>query len=214
MIASAAPRPEPSRTASATRSLSSVPPPHPGGFYLPLVGKLAAQAENGDTGAAFVFTSASPREGVSTVAHAAACELSAATGEKVLLADSRHINCFAPTGAAAHGPVASEGNGVYRLRASVPAPGAAAVPRFELLAQLQHMFPYVLIDCPAMESSAEALEYATRSSGIVLVAAAGVVRRSRLLQARRAIELSRVPLLGCALNQRTYPIPEFLFRWL
>ena len=52
------------------------------GFYFPLVRTLAAEAEKASSGATFVFTSSSPREGVSVVVGTIARELAAVTGEK------------------------------------------------------------------------------------------------------------------------------------
>ncbi len=185
------------------------------GFYFPLVRTLVAEAEKVSSGATFVFTSSSPREGVSVVAGTIAQELSAVTGEKVLIAMADAIGNFAPLpGPEPQNPVIREGNGVFRLRPPQSANCASRVERFELLRQLTELFPFVLVDAAALSVSAEALEFGARSQGIVLVAAAGKVRRNRLLQTKRMIEVSGAPLLGCALNRRTYPIPNFLYKRL
>ena len=187
------------------------------GFYFPLVRTLVAETEKASSGATFVFTSSSPREGVSVVVGKIAVELAAVTGEKVLIAMTDTIGNFAPgpgTGPEPQNPVIREANGVFRLRPPQSANCASRVERFELLRQLTALFPYVLVDAPALSVSAEALEFGARSQGIVLVAAAGKVRRNRLLQTKRMIEVSGAPLLGCALNRRTYPIPNFLYKRL
>ena len=173
------------------------------GFYFPLVRTLVAETEKASSGATFVFTSSSPREGVSVVVG------------KIAMTDA--IGNFAPgpgTGPEPQNPVIREANGVFRLRPPQSANCASRVERFELLRQLTALFPYVLVDAPALSVSAEALEFGARSQGIVLVAAAGKVRRNRLLQTKRMIEVSGAPLLGCALNRRTYPIPNFLYKRL
>lgn len=185
------------------------------GFYFPLVRTLVTGAEKASSGATFVFTSSSPREGVSVVVGTIAQELAAVTGEKVLIAMTDAIGNFAPLpGPEPQNPVIREANGVFRLRPPQSANCASRVERFELLRQLTELFPYVLVDAPALSVSAEALEFGARSQGIVLVAAAGKVRRNRLLQTKRMIEVSGAPLLGCALNRRTYPIPNFLYKRL
>jgi Mrp family chromosome partitioning ATPase len=185
------------------------------GFYIPLVRTLIEEYEKASLGAAFVFTSTAPREGVSVVVANVARELAATTGEKVLIALTSAIGNFAPAqGEVAPEPVIREGNGVFRLRQPSSANSATRVERFELLYQLTRLFPFVLIDAPALTVSAEALEFGARSQGVVLVSAAGQVRRNRLLQTKLLIEFSGAPLLGCALNRRTYPIPNFLYKRL
>lgn len=185
------------------------------GFYFPLVRTLVAEYEKAKLGATFVFTSSTAREGVSVVVGTIAKELAAETGEKVLIAMTDAIGNFAPMpGPEPQNPVIRESDGVFRLRPPQSANCASRVERFELLRQLTELFPFVLVDAPALSASAEALEFGARSQGIVLVAAAGKIRRNRLLQTKRMIEVSGAPLLGCALNRRTYPIPNFLYKRL
>lgn len=185
------------------------------GFYVPLVRKLMEERETAKDGAAFVFTAVGPGEGVSVVTGTVARELASESGEKVLIAEANSIGNFVPAQSSEfREPVMREGSGIYRLRPATSFNSASRAQRFDLLKQLKLLFAFVLIDCPALSVSTEALEFGARSQGLVLVAAAGQVRRSRLLQAKRIIEVSGVPLLGCALNRRTYPIPEFLYRRL
>ena len=174
-----------------------------------------AEYEKSAAGAAFVFTSTSRREGVSVTVDMVARELAAISGEKVLIAATGAIGNFAPAkGQMAPERVIREGNGVFRLRSPEKPDLTTRVERFGLLRQLTHLFHFVFIDAPALSESAEALEYGARTQGVVLVTAAGIVRRHRLLQARRMMEVARIPLLGCALNRRTYPIPNFLYKRL
>ena len=185
------------------------------GFFIPIVRKFMHESEQVNGGAAFVFTSSDPKEGVSVVIAAVARELAAVSGEKVFVAESTALGNLPPSLAPkSWSPIVHEGGGVYRLRLAEFAQVTSRIDRFDLLGQLKHLFPFVLVDCPALSTSAEALEFGVKSRGIVLVAAAGRVRRSRLLQSQTLINVSGVPLLGCALNRRTYPIPEFLFKRL
>ena len=162
-----------------------------------------------------VFTAVGPGEGVSVVTGTVARELASESGEKVLIAEANSIGNFVPAQSSEfREPVMREGSGIYRLRPATSFNSASRAQRFDLLKQLKLLFAFVLIDCPALSVSTEALEFGARSQGLVLVAAAGQVRRNRLLQAKRIIEVSGVSLLGCALNRRTYPIPEFLYRRL
>lgn len=185
------------------------------GFYVPLIRTLMDEGDGATSGQSFVFTSTSPGEGVSAVVETIAKELASSSGEKVLIAMTGAIDNFIPVpGQLAVEPVVREANGVYRLRPPTSGGTATRVERFELLRQLTQLFPYVLIDAPALTVSAEALEFGVKSQGIVLVSAAGQIRRNRLLRTKRMIEVANVPLLGCALNRRTYPIPDFLYKRL
>lgn len=185
------------------------------GFFVPLIRKIMEDGPAGELGGSFVFTSAMPGEGVSAVVTSVARELAAVSGERVLIADAGDIGNFAPADDPDnHEPVIREGRGLYRLRPQTVANNATRVERFFLLKQLKDLFPFVLVDAPALSASAEALEFGARSRGLVLVAAAGKLRRSRLQLTKRMIDVSGVPLIGCALNRRTYPIPDFLYKRL
>lgn len=194
--------------------ISLVKSPEPG-FYVPLVQTFLDIAEREDANVAFVFTASSAREGVSYVIGAVARELAAVTGEKVLVADASAIGNFAPRhDVEPSEPVLREGNGVYRLRPPQSPNGATRIERFTLLRQLKALFPFVLIDAPALDASSEAIEFAAREKGLVLVVGAGSAQRSRLVRAKGMVEAAGVDLLGCVVNRRTYPIPDFLYRRL
>ena len=203
-----------SKRADAQRPVSKMRLVEPG-YFVPLVRKLMEESQSGESSGAFVFTAANPREGVSVVTGAVARELAAVSGERVLLADANAIvNFETAADPEASEPVIHEGNGVFRLRPPVSLNSSSREEKSFLLEQLKDLFTFVLIDCPALSVSTEALELGSRSRGIILVATSGKVRRSRLLSAKGMIEASGVPLVGCALNRRTYPIPNFLYRRL
>jgi protein-tyrosine kinase len=50
--------------------------------------------------------------------------------------------------------------------------------------------------------------------GVVLVVRAGRTSREAVLQAKKRLQLAGARLLGVVLNDRTYPLPEFLYRRL
>ena len=198
----------------ASTSHGHVPVPR-SAYYVPLVRTMMDESAGTSSGSAFVFASSAPGEGVSVVIETIAKELASTSGEKVLIAMSNAIGNFTPVYShLSDEPVIREGNGVFRLRPPSSPDTATRVERFALLRQLTQLFPFVLVDAPALAVSAEALEFGARSRGIVLVSAAGQVRRNRLLQTRRMIEAAGVSLLGCALNRRTYPIPDFIYKRL
>ena len=77
-----------------------------------------------------------------------------------------------------------------------------------------HNFDYVLIDCPSLDSSAQALRWAATVDGVILVVQAGVTRIEQIDTAQRLLQTSSGHLAGIVLNRRTYPIPKFLYKIL
>jgi Mrp family chromosome partitioning ATPase len=70
------------------------------------------------------------------------------------------------------------------------------------LAELRAIFDYVLVDASAKEA------------GVVLVLKANSSRRETVRRAVHELQLANVKVLGAVLNQRTFPIPEALYKWL
>lgn len=83
-----------------------------------------------------------------------------------------------------------------------------------LLPELQREFDYVLIDAPPMESGDDAIVLGRNAEGIVLVLRAHSSRREKARNAVRNLETSNVRVLGAVLNQRTFPVPESIYRKL
>jgi len=78
------------------------------------------------------------------------------------------------------------------------------------LAELRAIFDYVLIDA----SPRDAAVLAGASDGLVLVLKANSSRKETVRNAVRQIQAANVKILGAVLNQRTFPIPEGLYRRL
>lgn len=78
------------------------------------------------------------------------------------------------------------------------------------LAELRSIFDYVLIDA----SPKEAAVLAAASDGLVLVLKANSSRKETVRNAVRQLQSANVNILGAVLNQRTFPIPEGLYRRL
>jgi capsular exopolysaccharide synthesis family protein len=83
-----------------------------------------------------------------------------------------------------------------------------------LLPELQREFDYVLIDAPPIESGDESVVLGRNAEGIVLVLRANASRREKARKAVRDLENSNVRVLGAVLNQRTFPVPESIYRKL
>ena len=83
-----------------------------------------------------------------------------------------------------------------------------------LLPELQREFDYVLIDAPPVESGGESVVLARNAEGIVLVLRANSSRRETARKAVRELESANIRVLGAVLNQRTFPVPESIYRKL
>lgn len=84
----------------------------------------------------------------------------------------------------------------------------------DLWKTLRAHFRYVLFDCSALECSGDVLALAPRIDGTVLVVRAGFTPKAEVQKAARLLSLGCSPFLGSILNERTYPVPGFLYRML
>jgi Mrp family chromosome partitioning ATPase len=75
-------------------------------------------------------------------------------------------------------------------------------------------FTYVLISAPPVGSYSDAVLLGQGVDGVVLVLEANSTRRVAALKAKRALEAAEVRVLGTVLNNRTFPIPEKIYRLL
>ena len=95
--------------------------------------------------------------------------------------------------------------------AEQPAPWAS--DRLALrVAELRREFNFVLIDSPATNLYADVTLLSSVADGAILVLEADFTRREAALQAKNALVAAKFRLLGAALNKRTFPIPEFIYR--
>jgi succinoglycan biosynthesis transport protein ExoP len=101
-----------------------------------------------------------------------------------------------PSGSAKPGPEANVGR--YRAR----------------FAELREEFDHVLVSAPALAHESEATLMGQLADGIVLIVEANQSRRDSIRAAKEQLETAQVQLLGAVLDQRTFPIPEFLYRRL
>jgi capsular exopolysaccharide synthesis family protein len=82
------------------------------------------------------------------------------------------------------------------------------------LAELRSTFDYVLIDAAPMNACNDAIVLGGLSDGVVLVLKANSSRRETARKALQDLQTANVPALGAVLNQRTFPIPEALYKRL
>jgi Mrp family chromosome partitioning ATPase len=82
------------------------------------------------------------------------------------------------------------------------------------LVELRAAFDYILIDAAALNASNDAVVLGGLSDGVVLTLKANSSRRETARKAVQELQAANVRTLGAVLNQRTFPIPEGLYRRL
>ena len=202
------------------------------GFYLELI-RTVFQAVDGQgrlRNRVVAFTSPTPGEGVSYVVNVMAKELAAQTQRRVLrveaeafgsldLADPSHISSHCEE---------TEIDNLLTWSVAEPAPRVAAVQglggasdwdsssehRKACLDALRWNFDYVLIDCPSPAVSSAATTLAPVVDGLAIVVKAAQTRRPQILHCQEVIESAGGNFLGFVLNQRQYPVPNWLYRRL
>ena len=80
--------------------------------------------------------------------------------------------------------------------------------------ELRQEFGYVLIDAPPVSSYADAVLLGQMADGVILVVEANSTRRETARMAKETLENANVGLFGAILNNRTFPIPEAIYRRL
>jgi Mrp family chromosome partitioning ATPase len=186
---------------------------------------------NDHTGKAIAFVAYSPGEGVSHVAQSVSAELATSRNRPTLittadvfvdvalqeerLPDSSLRACELP-----NLWILSPGDHDGRIQEIFRVPCETAtndsLPRTSPrpLKLLRERFAHLIIDCQSIKNSASLARVAAFCDGLVLVIEADRTRPDQIELARRAIEAAQGTLLGCVLNQRKYPIPNWLYRHL
>jgi Mrp family chromosome partitioning ATPase len=84
----------------------------------------------------------------------------------------------------------------------------------ERIGQLLDVFGYVLIDSPGVNGGGDAQLLGQIVDAAVLVIEADSTRRLAARKAKEALDTAGVRLLGTVLHNRSFPIPERLYRAL
>jgi polysaccharide biosynthesis transport protein len=82
------------------------------------------------------------------------------------------------------------------------------------LAELRNEFDYILIEAPAVSVNGTATLLGPLADGVVLIVEANLTRREVARKAKENLVNANVRLLGAVLNNRTFPIPEAIYRSL
>jgi Mrp family chromosome partitioning ATPase len=202
------------------------------GFYLDLIRTVfqAVDEQGKLRNRVVAFTSATPGEGVSHVVNLLAEELAAQTQNRVLRVDAtelQNLQMVDPSQVANHCEE-TEIDNLLTLSVTASTPRVVAVagarkasdwesgPEFraDCLKALRWNFDYVLIDCPATALSSEATTLAPLVDGVSVVVKAAQTRRSQIQRCQQVIENAGGNFLGFILNQRQYPVPNWLYRRL
>lgn len=82
------------------------------------------------------------------------------------------------------------------------------------LAELRNDFEYVVIEGPTTGASSESGMLGQLTDGIILVLEAHVTRKATARQIKETLESMRCRILGTVLSERTFPVPEGIYRRL
>jgi Mrp family chromosome partitioning ATPase len=153
------------------------------------------------------FASVNPGEGVTRTVRGLAAEL-VRSGRTVGTLDG-----------ALHGSYPSDmslSDEALRIEPAILGAPRAAEPETAatFIANLRERYDCLLLDCGSIESSTDLLRLASLSDGVVMVVEAGRTGKDQINHAARVIREAQGTLLGCVLNKRRYPIPEWLYRLL
>ena len=202
------------------------------GFYLELIRTVfqAVDEQGKLRNRVVAVTSATPGEGVSHVVRLLAEELAAQTHNRVLRVDAaalQKIRMTDPSQVSRYceeteidnlltlSAVASTSS-VSVVGGSRRASAWESTPEYraECLKALRWNFDYVLIDCPSPAASSEATTLAPLVDGICVVVKAAQTRRGQIQRCQQMIENAGGNFLGFILNQRKYPVPNWLYQRL
>ena len=202
------------------------------GFYLELI-RMVFQAVD-DQGKlrnrVVAFTSAAPGEGVTHVVNILAEELAAQTQNRVLRVEAtalENLHIVDPN-QIARLCEETEIDNLLTLSVAPATPHMAVVSgvrkasdwesgpeyRAECLKALRWNFDYVLIDCSSPAVSSQATSLAPLVDGVSVVVKAAQTRRGQIQRCQQMIEGAGGNFLGFILNQRQYPVPNWLYRRL
>ena len=80
------------------------------------------------------------------------------------------------------------------------------------LSELRAEFDYVLLDVAALSDANDAVPLGCGADGVVLVLKANTSRRESARKLVQELQTAKARVLGAVLNQRTFPIPESIYK--
>lgn len=198
--------------------------------YLQLfISSIKAKNASPGRSVAVIFTSSEPGEGVSYVVNSFAAQLATKTRQRTVIADAGtlqkadifHYSRVAHVCEPTHLPNLFV---LPRQIADDPAPAgngmdlridnrATKLERgINNLQTLRFAFDFVLLDCSSLKTSSDAALIAPSADGVVLVVEANRTRRNQVKNSLQTIERANGKLIGCIMNKRRYPVPNWLYK--
>lgn len=83
-----------------------------------------------------------------------------------------------------------------------------------LMSKLQARFDYVLINALPLDHGGDSIEFGRNADGVLLVVAAHATRREAAREAKEQLEVVGARVLGAVLTDRTFPVPDAIYRRL
>jgi receptor protein-tyrosine kinase len=81
-------------------------------------------------------------------------------------------------------------------------------------AELRNEFEYVIVNAPSLSHYADATALGRLTDGLVLVLEANSTRKDKALKIMKKLQAAQIPVLGAILNNRSFPIPSWLYHRL
>ncbi len=177
-----------------------------------LLAKISHQAKG--RGTVLVITSPHRGAGVSTIAKAFV-ETIGEGDQQAILTDYRSPRISSKDRNGASGGRASIKRNLWQLAEDHSEFDRLSPRHINLanaIATLRRQYQYVVIDCPSIHESNDAVSLAQLVDGFVLVVEANKTQGAQIAYAERAIETSGGHIFGVVLNKRSFAIPHWLYR--
>ncbi len=183
----------------------------------------------GKSSVVVIFTSTEPKEGVSYVVNSFAMELAQRTRQRVLVADAEDLqkaDIFNLSKAAEYCQQIDLPNLFLMLsddddefpnyigsgeQLQIGTEDTKLERGLKNLQTLRLAFDFILVDCSALSDSGDAALLAPSANGVILVVEANRIRREQVRNSLKTIGMVNGNFLGCVMNKRRYPIPNWLY---
>jgi hypothetical protein len=80
--------------------------------------------------------------------------------------------------------------------------------------ELRKEFDYIVMNAPPLNVYADGMVLGRLMDGVVVVLEANASRREAALRVTNSLRTTNIPILGAVLNNRTFPIPEAVYKRL
>lgn len=181
-----------------------------------------------DKSVVVLFTSTESKEGVSYVVNSFAVELAQRTRQRILIADAERLQKtdIFDKAHVTENCQRTDLDNLFLLLSEDEFPeetgngqqlqirqGDTKLEKgLNSLQSLRYAFDFVLVDCSALSVSADAALLAPSADGVVLVVESNRTRREQVRNSIKTIEMVKGNLLGCVMNKRRYPIPNWIYQ--